>query len=197
MSAQPKPFISPEEYIRRERLAPFKSEYFNGQIFAMAGASTAHVRINSNLTGLLYQAFRGGPCYALAADMRVHVPKTGLYTYPDTIVLCEEPQLEDDDILLNPKIIFEVLSKSTERYDRGAKFRNYQTIDSLKEYILISQMHPHVDQFVLRPEGWTLKTHSGLDAVLELSSAPASIPLNELYTGVTLLDLAVFDPDHD
>jgi len=194
MSAQPKQFITPQEYLCRERLAEFKSEYFNGEMFAMAGAKGNHVRVNTNLSICLGIAFRGGPCYPLSNDMRVKVSATGLYTYSDQIVLCDEMQLEDDDVLLNPKIIFEVLSPSTERYDRGGKFEHYRTIPTLMEYLLISQIKPYIEQFVRQPDGrWLMTACSGIDAVLTLSTVPASMKLGDLYKGVRFPQLTIYD----
>jgi len=198
MSAQLKSFITPQEYLRRERLADFKSEYFNGEMFAMAGASGSHVRVNSNLTVCLGIAFRGGPCYPLSNDMRVKVSATGLYTYPDQIVLCEEMEIEEGDVLLNPKIIFEVLSPTTEHYDRGRKFEHYRTIVSLQEYILVSQIKPYIEQFVRQSDAsWLMTAISGINAVLTLATVAASVKLQDLYNGVRFPQLTVYDEPAD
>lgn len=185
MSAVPKTFITPEEYLRRERLATFKSEYFNGEMFAMAGASPVHVRINNNIVVSLGNAFGDGPCYTLSADMRVKIPATGLYTYPDTIVLCEEPVTEDTDVLLNPKIIFEVLSPTTEHYDRGKKFEHYQSIGSLCEYILVAQDRASVEQYIREDDTyWKMRRYRSVDESLEFASIPARVPLGEIYRAI-------------
>src|SRR4051794_27902251 len=123
MSTQPKTFLTPEQYLELERKAEFKSEYYQGEMFAMAGASFAHVRMVSRILVQLAHQMLGGPCEALSNDLRLHVPATGLYTYPDLVVVCGEPRLIDThlDTLLNPTVIVEVLSPSTEAYDRGRK----------------------------------------------------------------------------
>ncbi|CAN5446469.1 Uma2 family endonuclease [soil metagenome] len=196
MSAVPKPFITPEEYLRLERIAKCKSEYFNGEVFAMAGASAAHVRINNNLVGELHVQFRDGPCYSGSSDLRVKIEATGLYTYPDTTVLCEDMLLDEGtpDVLLNPKVIFEILSPTTERYDRGTKFEHYRTIKTLQEYILVSQVKPYIEQFVRQDDvRWVMTPYSGLDAILELASVSAKVELKRLYQGVTFPALTLFD----
>ena len=141
MSALPKPKLTVAEYLARERRAEFKSEFFNGEVFAMAGASRAHNFVKENLIGELFARLKGGPCRTLSSDQRVSVAATGLYAYPDIIILCGPAVSDpaDDDTLTNPTVLIEVLSPSTERYDRGAKFRNYQKIPSLLEYVLVAQ----------------------------------------------------------
>ena len=132
MSQRIVPYISPEEYLRRERLAEYKSEYLNGEIFAMAGASEQHNLIAGNIFGELREQLKTGSCRAYTSDMRVKVLSNGLYTYPDVIVVCGEPQFEDKEVdtLVNPTVLGEVLSRTTERYDRIAKTTYYRTIDS-------------------------------------------------------------------
>src|SRR5947209_3829955 len=135
MSAAPKPRLTPEQYLAVERKATFKSEFYNGEMFAMAGVSRAHSRVKENLVGELYARLKGGPCRSHSSDMRVKVSRTGLYTYPDIVITCGEEQYEDAhvDTLLNPQVIIEVLSESTEKYDRTKKFRQYQQIASFRE----------------------------------------------------------------
>ena len=142
-------FVSPEEYLRRERQAEYKSEYLNGEIFAMSGASEAHNLIAGNIFGELRRQLRERPGRAYISDMRVKVHANGLYTYPDVIVVCGEPQFEDDqvDTLLNPTVLIEVLSQSTERYDRIAKTSYYRTMDSLAEHMLVAQDEKKVRRF--------------------------------------------------
>jgi Uma2 family endonuclease len=188
VTAVQKPKLTSAEYLVIERKAPFRSEYLNGEMFAMAGASFAHTRIATNLVVALGERFKGGPCYTLSHDMRVKVTRTGLYTYPDVIILCGPPELEDAelDILLNPRVIIEVLSDSTEGYDRGAKFEHYKQVASLQEYVLVSQDEPTCDRYVRGPdETWLNKTFAGLDGVLAFESVSASVPLSEIYAGVT------------
>src|SRR5437870_9211661 len=166
MSQQLKSFVSPQEYLRLERQAEHKSEYLNGEIFAMSGASRKHNLLTTNISTSLNQQLRGRPCEVYASDMRVKVTATGLYTYPDVVVVCGEPQLEDDylDTLLNPTVLVEVLSKSTERYDRIAKSSYYRTLDSLKEHMLVSKDEIRVEHYVKQAYGtWLLIEHRSLD----------------------------------
>ena len=139
MSLQPKPRLTPEDYLALERSADFKSEYFDGEIFAMTGASEPHNTIVANTLSEIRQQLKKRPCKVYANDMRVKVDPTGLYTYPDVVVVCGKARLEDAhlDTLLNPTLIVEVLSDSTEAYDRGRKFEHYRKLESLAEYVLI------------------------------------------------------------
>jgi Uma2 family endonuclease len=190
MTAVPKlpPRLTPDEYLAIERKAEFKSEYLNGEMFAMAGASFAHTRIKDNLARLLNNQLDGGPCVATTSDLRVKVSATGLYTYPDVVIVCGPPEFEDSqvDTLVNPRVIIEVLSDSTAEYDRGTKYRHYQRIDSLQEYILVSQKEPAIEQLIRQPNGrWESATPAGLDSGLELVSMPARVRLADIYAGVT------------
>ena len=140
MSIAPTRRLSPQEYLAQERRADFRSEYLRGEVFAMAGASFEHTLIKDNISGEARSELKNGPCRVLTSDIRVKVDATGLYTYPDVAIVCDEPQFEDDavDTLLNPRVIVEVMSDSTEKYDRGAKFVHYRQVPSLQEYILVS-----------------------------------------------------------
>jgi Uma2 family endonuclease len=189
MSAVPKtkPKLTPAEYLAIERRAEFKSEYYDGEMYAMAGARFTHNTIKDNLIREIGSALKGGPCRTLSSDQRVKVLATGLYTYPDIVILCEPPQFEDDerDILLNPKVIIEVLSESTEQYDRGEKTRHYKRIASLCEYILVSQDKPVVERLVRNEDStWSLTDFADLAAILEFTSIPAKVALAEIYRGV-------------
>jgi Uma2 family endonuclease len=160
MSTQPKNYLTPEQYLEIERKAEYKSEYYQGEMFAMAGASLAHNRLATALIVDLGQQLRRGPCEVFGSDMRVAVDATGLYAYPDASVCCGGPQLADghNDVLLNPVLIVEVLSPSTELYDRGDKFKHYRTIPSLREYLLVASEHIEVELRRLQPDGeWTLR----------------------------------------
>jgi Uma2 family endonuclease len=176
--------FTPQEYLARERAsAGQKSEYVNGHIYAMGGASLAHNRIVYNLAGELRNQIRGGPCSAVVNDMRVKVPETEMYTYPDVIVFCGEPRLEDDhfDTLLNPTIIIEVLSPSTERYDRGDKWAHFRLIESLQTYVLAAQDQMRVETFTRRGDEWVYAEASGEDGVLNLEAVQCSIRLGAIY----------------
>jgi Uma2 family endonuclease len=187
MSALQQPFYTPEEYLGIERRAEFKSEYYAGQMFAMAGASREHNLITGNVVGELRSLLRGQPCETYPSDMKVLVSATGLYTYPDVSVACGEPQFLDrqGDVLLNPLVIVEVLSDSTEAYDRGAKFALYQRIESLQEYVLVSQDKARVERYVRQPDGkWLYSRTDGLEDGVHLEAIHCRLPLSEVYARV-------------
>lgn len=187
MSAPPKPKLTAREYLELERCAQLKSEFFNGEIFAMSRVNREHNRIKENLVGELGTRLKGGPCQTYSSDQRVLVEATGLYTYPDIVILCgpETYDPADRDTLTNPTAIIEVLSPSTERYDRGAKFRNYQQIPSLIEYVLVTQDEAVCERFVRQADGsWALVSFVELTATLVFTSIPARIPLTDIYAGV-------------
>ena len=151
----PKHSISPDEYLHRERQAEFRSEYFRGETFAMPGASANHNLIVGNCVQTLGQQLKKKPCRVYPSDLKLRIEATGLYTYPDLSVVCGEPQLDSDagEVLLNPVVLVEVLSESTEAYDRGKKFEHYRTIPSLKHCILIAQDRLSIDCFSHQPDG--------------------------------------------
>ena len=187
MASVPTQHLTPAEYLARERKAEFKSEFLRGEMFAMAGTTRWHVRVATNLLAKIDTALHDSPCDVYNSDMRVKVSPTGLYTYPDLSITCDEPQFEDDvlDTLLNPRVIFEILSKSTEGYDRGKKFDHYRQVQSLQEYVLVSQTEPLVERFVRQPDGsWRLTVHKGMDAVVELEGVPCRLSLAEIYRRV-------------
>jgi Uma2 family endonuclease len=177
-----------EEYLALERQAEYKSEYIDGQIVAMSGGSFAHSVIAVNLGGTLLNLLHRTPCYVVNSDMRVRVDPR-LYTYPDATVICDEPELEDaeQDTLLNPTVIFEVLSPSTEAYDRGEKFRRYQRIPSLRQYVLVSQNQPTIEVFTRQGDFWTYRQATGLDASIHLESVDCTLALGEVYARVRLV----------
>jgi len=188
MSAIPQALLTPEQYLVQERRAAFKSEYYRGEVFAMAGASFQHTLIKDNLARKAGDQLEDGSCRVLTSDIRVKVSATGLYTYPDIVVVCDQPQFEDAlfDTLLNPRIIIEVLSDSTEKYDRGDKFRQFREIPSLREYVLVSQNSALIERYVRQPnEDWLLTTFDQLPEAFEFASIPVRIPLSEIYRGVS------------
>ena len=187
MSAVPKTKLTPSEYLATERKAEYKSEFYCGEMFAMAGATEEHCLIKDNLAREAGYQLKGGPCRVVTSDLRVKVDPTGLYTYPDVVIYCDRPQFEDNvlDTLLNPRAIVEVLSESTEAYDRGDKFRHYRQIASLQEYVLAAQDRPLVERHVRQPDrSWLMTEFAGLDAVLEFASVPARVSLAEIYREV-------------
>ena len=187
MSTVPKRLLSPQEYLAKERLAEFRSEFYRGEMFAMAGASWEHTLAKDNLARETGIQLKSGPCRVLTSDMRVKVDATGLYTYPDIVVVCDEPQFEDDefDTLLNPRVIVEVLSDSTEQYDRGAKFAQYKQVPSIQEYILVVQGRPLVERHVRQPNGsWFPTVFNDLSQTFGFATIPVQVPLAEIYSGV-------------
>ncbi|MBI3958957.1 MAG: Uma2 family endonuclease [Chloroflexi bacterium] len=179
---------TPEEYLTAERTALTKSEYVNGQIYEMAGASREHNFIAGDVFGELRSQLRGRRCELYMSDMRVRVSPTGLYTYPDVVVVCGRPRFEDAhvDVLLNPTVIFEVLSSSTEAYDRGEKFAHYRYLESLQEYVLIAQERMRVEHFARMGSQWLLTAYSNPDEILALPSIECAVPLSEIYARVEL-----------
>jgi Uma2 family endonuclease len=189
MSTQPKPWYTPEQYLALERESEIKHEYYDGEIFAMVGATEPHVLITGNLGYALKSQLRDRPCRVYASDMKVKVSATGLYTYPDVVVVCGEREFEDDrrDTLLNPGVIIEVLSPSTEAYDRGKKFAHYRTIESLAEYLLVAQDTPRVERYLRQPDGdWLLHEAASLDDAVSLPTIQCGLKLSEVYEGVEL-----------
>ncbi|MHB2015926.1 MAG: Uma2 family endonuclease [Candidatus Xenobia bacterium] len=189
--------LTEEEYLAIERQAETKSEFFNGRMYAMSGVTEAHDLICTNVRSELRQQLKGRNCRVYSSDMKVRVNRTGLYTYPDASVLCGDAAFLDDrhDVLLNPSTIVEVLSESTERYDRGDKFQHYQNVPTVREYVLIGQKHVRVELFTRQSEGkWLLTVLDKLSDVLVLESVQASIPLAEIYDKVEVT--ASDTPDH-
>jgi Uma2 family endonuclease len=184
MSAQRTPFLSPAEYLEQERRADRKSEYFQGEVFAMAGASRRHGLIVTNLIRELGQQLKGRPCEVYASDLRLRVTPAGLYTYPDVMVVCGDVQFADDrkDTVLNPVVLIEVLSESTRDYDRGRKFEYYRTLPSLREYLTVAQDKPHVEHWTRQQEdrGMLVEFHN-LSQIIPLESIACALPLAEIY----------------
>jgi len=184
MSSERKTHLSPEEYLALDRQSEVRSEYFDGDMVAMSGGSREHNLIVTNLVRELSFQLKGRPCEVYPSNMRVKVSATGLYTYPDVVVVCGEPKFEDEnvDTLINPTLIAEVLSDSTEAYDRGAKFGHYRKVDSLTEYLLVAQKEPRIEQYVRQAAGpWLRSEKGGLKSRLELPSIQGAIDLAEIY----------------
>jgi Uma2 family endonuclease len=187
MSTLSKPYLTPEQYLAMERKAEFKSEYYQGEMFAMSGARRTHNLIAVNAVASLHQQLRGRPCEAYSNDMRVWVTSEDLYTYPDLIIVCGEPKFSDNtfDTLLNPTVIVEILSESTEAYDRGQKFKLYRSLDSLAEYLLISSQQVSAELFTRQPDGlWMLNAKSSPEDSIELKSVDCRLRLADLYEKV-------------
>lgn len=183
-------YITPEAYLALERRAQYKSEYINGEILAMSGASHAHNIITVDITTELNIQLRKRGCDIYSGDMRVRTNPTSSYFYPDVVVVCDKPRFEDNvfDTLLNPILIVEVLSPSTETYDRGEKFAHYQEFVSLQDYILVAQDRMHVVHHRLIETQWVQKEFYTPDDVLTLDSIECKLPLRDIYTRVAFSD---------
>ena len=181
-------YLTPEEYLAFERKATTKHEYLSGEIVAMSGASFAHNFITGDIFGELRSQLRNGRCKAATSDMRVKVSKTGSYFYPDVVVFCGEPQAEDSksDTLLNPTVIVEVLSPSTEARDRGEKFWHYQQLASLQEYILVSQDEVYVEHYFREGPHWLRTEFRLLEDRMPLPSIECELSLRDIYNSVEI-----------
>ena len=189
MATQTSAFITPEEYLAIERAAPSRSEYHDGQMFAMAGASRAHNLIVTNLVAEFRNRLRSRDCEVYSNDMRIQIASTGLYTYPDVVVVCGKPVLADHhaDILTNPLLIIEVLSESTKDYDRGTKFSQYRRIPSLEEYLTVSQTEMLIEQSIRQPDGsWLLRERRPVNGNVPISSLAIELNLADKYDKVEI-----------
>ena len=189
MTALPKrQFISEEDYLTMEEVSPVKHEYFDGEIFQMAGASDEHNTIAMNIAAELHQQLKKRPCKVYQNDMRLYVEKEGIYTYPDVMVVCGKPEIKkykNLDNILNPVLIVEVLSPSTADYDKGAKFEQYRTIESFKEYLLVSQDAKQITRYTKQTNGsWILMDFIGDKTEIELSSIECSLAMEDIYDKV-------------
>lgn len=191
MSTAPKTYLSTTQYLALERRAEFKSHYYRGEMFAMAGASREHNLIVGNLVREIGNALKDRRCEVYPSDMRVKVVATGLYTYPDATVVCGEPEFEDNqfDTLTNPMVLFEVLSASTELWDRSGKFRQYREIPSLREYVMITQDRASVERYIRQADGgWLLQEIQSIEDSVEFDSIAVTIPLSEIYRNIRFED---------
>ncbi len=173
-------------YLALEAASGFKHEYMRGEIYAMAGASLNHNRIVTALSGLLYNRL-GDNCEHFSSDMKVRVEATATNTYPDMVVVCDEPQFmpERPDTLTNPTVLFEVLSPSTADYDRGRKFEDYRLLPSLKEYVIVAQDKMHIEHYTRQDDGsWLLRDINAADATLSLATIGCELPIADIYAKV-------------
>lgn len=187
MSTVPKRWLSPQEYLAQERLAHFRSEYYRGETFAMAGGSPRHSQIKVNLARDLSLALEDKPCAVYDSDLRILISPTGLYTYPDFSVICGELLYDDNfrDTVINPTLLIEVLSPGTEAYDRGKKFEHYQQIATLQEYALVAQASPTIERWQRRSDGtWAKTIATGLEQTLDLPSTGVTLVLARTYLKV-------------
>lgn len=186
MSLQPRHRYSVDEYLELERASEEKHEFIDGEVFAMGGASFSHTVIAGNISASLHFQLRSKPCRVVSADARVKVKPTGLHTYPDLVVVCGEPQLEQPgDTLVNPSVLIEVLSDSTEKKDRGWKFEQYRHIASMTDYVLVAQDTPRIEHFEKAAEGrWLYTCETRLEARVEIASIGCTLLLQDVYEKV-------------
>ena len=187
ISTSQKDNYTEQEYLELERKAEYKSEFFKGEIFAMAGTSNSHNLISGNIYAFLHQQLRGKKCRPYSSDMRIHTPINSLYAYPDISVVCGEKKFSDNtfDTLLNPIFICEVLSRSTADYDTGGKFMRYRSIDSLKEYWVVSSLEYQLQKFVKQANGnWLLSETTNENDTVEIECLSTEVPLKEVYLEV-------------
>ena len=184
----PQRLLTPDQYLEFDRASEFRNEYYNGQMYAMSGGSHAHAIIIGNLAFELRKALGRGSCLVTTSDLRVRVSPQGLYTYPDVVVVCDSPMYADGrrDTLLNPVVVFEVLSPASEAYDRGFKSAQYRALESLKEYALVSQTEPRVEVLRRQPSGdWLLSESVTLETSCRLDSIGCSFALNAIYDRIS------------
>ncbi|WP_446008365.1 Uma2 family endonuclease [Candidatus Electrothrix sp.] len=187
---QSQSWISPEEYLNIERRSTSRSEYVDGEMFAMAGATRQHNRISSNLVSEINQHIKSGDCNIYSSDLRVHVPSTGYFTYPDIVITCGKEEFTDahNDVLVNPLVIIEILSDSTASIDRGKKFEQYRELASFVEYLLIEQRTPHIEQYILYDaQEWRYRTIRGIDEQVIIQAIDCTLLLRDIYHKVDLL----------
>jgi Uma2 family endonuclease len=187
MSVLPQPRLTPEQYLEIDRVSQFRNEFYSGRMYAMSGGSHRHALIIGNISGELRQALKKRPCRVTPSDLRVRVDPAGLYTYPDVVVVCGEPSYADDhiDTLLNPVFVAEVLSPSTEAYDRGFKSAQYRRVESLQEFVVIAQAEARVEVFRRQPGGqWLFAEFVGLDSVCRFDSLDISVSMADIYDKV-------------
>lgn len=179
-------FISPKEYLEMERASDEKHEYFDGHIYLMSGASLKHAKVAVNLVGKLFAFLEGKECSVLSENMRVTTPSNDSYMYPDVLIVCGKEELEDEqfDTLLNPSVIFEILSPSTRSIDKGRKMMYYKEIPSLKEYFMVDTDTQLIHSVRKQPSGdWRLETTSGAASALVIETIQFSLPLTAIYKG--------------
>ena len=187
MATQSIPKITEDEYLALERAADHKSEFVDGQIYAMAGGSLRHSLVAASFTTELVIQLRGGECHVFSSDARVRTSASGSYVYPDVSVLFGAPQLRKgaNDILTNPKVLIEVLSPSTANYDRGKKFELYREIASLEEYVLVHTGSALVEHFARQADAsWIFREYRGLEAAISIASIGCMVRLADVYAGV-------------
>lgn len=187
MATVPKKTYTPQEYLQLEEHSDTKHEYYQGEIFAMAGASREHNEIARNLFARLFNELQGGNCKAYNSDTRIKIQATGFYTYPDVAVACKPLNYEADKLetLLNPRVLIEVLSPATEDHDLGFKLKHYRKLPSVQEVLFFSQVEPQVDHYIRHGDEWRLVSQTGLDESVEFPSLACQIPMRLIYADVS------------
>ena len=188
MATQPKPHLTVEEYLDLEEKALDRHEYFNGEIFAMAGGTDRHADIAMNIGASLHRRLLGGSCKVRGSDMRLRTHPSGLYSYADAVVCCADGKTENNT-LLNPAVIVEVQSPSTKDWNRGGKFEEYRRIESFKEYVIAAQDRPYVEHHVRGNDFWTMREYRDLSAAVPLDTIGVTLPLEEIYQGLSFPDV--------
>jgi Uma2 family endonuclease len=188
MSAQPSEYLTLQEYFTLEESSDHKHEYYRGAIYAMTGASARHNLLVANVIGLLHGQLRKSACRVFPSDLRLKIEATGLYTYPDISVICGGLQFDAgrQDTVTNPTVLIEVLSPSTENYDRGKKFEHYRTLESLQEYIVVAQDRVHIEQHIRQDERrWLLVDFFAMDQIIQLGAVDCALPVELVYEYVS------------
>ena len=182
-------YVSPEQYLEMEKASLEKHEYYKGEVFAMSGASIEHNIIVKNINTLILPFLKGNPCDMFGSDLRIHIPENSLYTYPDFSIICDKPELTDDDkdSVINPSVIIEVLSKSTKDYDRGTKFHLYRRIKTLQEYILIDSISLCVEIYIRQADNsWQLTEFNQPEDSFPITSINLTLQLKDVYEDVRI-----------
>ncbi len=192
MASLPTPRITEEEYLQIERAADYKSEFADGEMFAMSGGTLSHSQLALNWGFELKLRLRGRECFVYNSDARIRTPRSGSYVYPDVSVVCGQPKTHQssDDILTNPIVVIEVLSPSTEGYDRGKKFGLYREIESLQDYILVHTDSIHVEHFSRQPGSWLYRECEGVESIVSIASIGCDVRLGDAYEGIPGLPAA-------
>jgi Uma2 family endonuclease len=183
-------YISKNDYLEAERLALDKHEYYKGEVFAMSGASIAHNKIAINCTLEIGNKLKGKNCQPFGSDLRIHIPKNTLFTYPDISIICGEIETVEDkfDTVINPSVIIEILSASTRNYDKGEKFTLYREIDSLQEYILIDSERIMVEKFIRNSDNsWQLTEYKAIEQSFNITTVSIEMQLSTVYEGIKII----------
>lgn len=193
MSAVAKTKMTEQEYLVKERASDFKSEFFNGEMFAMAGASVNHNLIKDNLIARIGAQLSGSNCRTLSSDQRLKVDRSGLYTYPDIMIVCGKPERAalDSETITNPQVVIEVLSDNTESYDRFEKFEHYKRLPTVREYVLVAQNRVGIERYARTAEGeWVIRSFTQADELFAFATVPVNVKIADIYLDVEFSEAA-------